>query len=238
MARNAWVTNGLTLCFHSYLGKDTPKGGHSFLCYWCWSPWFLEALGKASITDRFPPVLSPAWSSNRQTAVRCFHERPESICLRLHVPLSLLCLLQLLPLPFWWMSRWDSSFCCHFPGASAINHVSRVPTKEQPPAYSRHQNASYEMESWYGFLFLFNFILCPSPLTVYLTEFIFSVVPCSKPAQMARLRNPLCSVQRSNVFPIHPFYVYHLFILVAKTVTQLSRKESVSEYGNGPWELT
>lgn len=83
-------------------------------------------------------------------------------------------------------------------------------------------------------LFLFNFILCPSPLTVYLTEFIFSVVPCSKPAQMARLRNPLCSVQRSNVFPIHPFYVYHLFILLAKTVTQLRRKESVSEYGNGP----
>lgn len=147
-----------------------------------------------------------------------------SICLRLQVSLSLLCLLQLLPLPFWWMSRWDSAFCCHFPSASAINHVSRVPTKEQPPAYFQHQNVSYEMESWYGFLFLFNFILCPSPLTVYLTEFIFSVVPCSKPAQMALLGNPLCSVQRSNVFPIQPFLFSSLILSHSKNSHAIEKK--------------
>lgn len=139
-----------------------------------------------------------------------------SICLRLHVSLSLLCLLQLLPLPFWWMSRWDSAFCCHFPGASAINHVSRVPTKEQPPAHSRHQNASYETESWYGFLFLFNFILCPSPLTVPLTEFIFSVVPCSKPAQMARLRNPFVFSSKIKCISHSPFLFLSLILSLSK----------------------
>lgn len=137
------------------------------------------------------------------------------------------------PLPFWWLSRWGSTFSCHFP-SHCHQSSACVPTKECPP-FTLPTSKSI---LWDGISVLLpvSLELHPVPKSsdsllnwIYLQLGTQFLAHTDGPAR----KSPVFCLKNIYIW-FSPFILSFILFSHSKTVTQLRRKESVTEYENCP----